>query len=366
MSDTFDPYCQWLGIPPAEQPPDYYRLLGAPRFSENVGELARAADERIAAVTRFQEGPHREYVPRLVAELSMARSCLTNPATKAAYDAQLRQQFGEPHAVAMSRFAAPDPSAWGDPGAAPPALYPPPAPPVMAPTAPAPVVVEPWADSETDEEPSPTRLGQRLAFVMVVLVVGLAVGWAIVQGPLRPPQQSERSSEEPPLALAEDDSSLPKDAPRGTASSDEGGVVIMPEADRTIRFLAETATIHGENARLELRQADGVITNWLTADDWLSWEFRVLEPGFFEVEIVYAASNAMAGGRYTVAVEGQEVTRSIDSTGGVETFGRETFYWALTRNGRHTLTIRPEQISDAGLMIFKSLRLKPVARREAN
>ena len=28
MSDQFDPYHVWLGIPPEEQPPSHYRLLG--------------------------------------------------------------------------------------------------------------------------------------------------------------------------------------------------------------------------------------------------------------------------------------------------------------------------------------------------
>ena len=28
MSDHFDPYYTWLGIPPEEQPPDHYRLIG--------------------------------------------------------------------------------------------------------------------------------------------------------------------------------------------------------------------------------------------------------------------------------------------------------------------------------------------------
>ena len=26
--DGFDPYRKWLGIPPQEQPPNHYRLLG--------------------------------------------------------------------------------------------------------------------------------------------------------------------------------------------------------------------------------------------------------------------------------------------------------------------------------------------------
>ena len=28
MAANFDPYYKWLGIPPEEQPPNHYRLLG--------------------------------------------------------------------------------------------------------------------------------------------------------------------------------------------------------------------------------------------------------------------------------------------------------------------------------------------------
>ena len=31
---AFDPYHKWLGIPPKQQPPDHYRLLGVERAFE--------------------------------------------------------------------------------------------------------------------------------------------------------------------------------------------------------------------------------------------------------------------------------------------------------------------------------------------
>ena len=35
MAEKFDPYYTWLGIPPQEQPPHFYRLLGLEVFEEN-------------------------------------------------------------------------------------------------------------------------------------------------------------------------------------------------------------------------------------------------------------------------------------------------------------------------------------------
>ncbi len=56
--EAFDPYYQWLGIPPAEQPPNHYRLLGVSLFEPNPDVLANAAEQRILLVRTFQIGKH--------------------------------------------------------------------------------------------------------------------------------------------------------------------------------------------------------------------------------------------------------------------------------------------------------------------
>ena len=44
MTDPFDPYYTWLGIPPKDQPPNHYRLLAIERFESNADVIANAAD----------------------------------------------------------------------------------------------------------------------------------------------------------------------------------------------------------------------------------------------------------------------------------------------------------------------------------
>ena len=44
MSETRDPYHAWLGIPPKDQPPNHYRLLGLELFEENRDVIAVATD----------------------------------------------------------------------------------------------------------------------------------------------------------------------------------------------------------------------------------------------------------------------------------------------------------------------------------
>ena len=54
VSETFDPYRKWLGIPPAEQPPDHYRLLGIGRFEDDPDTISNAADRQMTHLRTFQ------------------------------------------------------------------------------------------------------------------------------------------------------------------------------------------------------------------------------------------------------------------------------------------------------------------------
>jgi len=90
MSAAFDPYHKWLGIPPAEQPPNYYRLLGIAPFESDPDVIAHAADQRISHVRAFQIGKHSDESQQLLRAISTARVCLLNNEKKAQYDAPLR------------------------------------------------------------------------------------------------------------------------------------------------------------------------------------------------------------------------------------------------------------------------------------
>lgn len=101
MSEAFDPYYQWLSIPPREQPPNHYRLLGLRLYEENAEVIARAAERQAAFVRTFQFGPHTQLTQKLLNEIAAAKICLTHPEKRKAYDEQLtanniRKQHVEP------------------------------------------------------------------------------------------------------------------------------------------------------------------------------------------------------------------------------------------------------------------------------
>ena len=93
MSETFDPYRKWLGIPSEEQPPHHYRLLGIPLFESDPDVIENAAHRQMVYVRTFQNGKHSELSQKLLNELAAAKVCLLTPDRKQAYDFQLHSQL---------------------------------------------------------------------------------------------------------------------------------------------------------------------------------------------------------------------------------------------------------------------------------
>lgn len=131
LEPVFDCYHKWLGIPPAEQPPTHYRLLGLENFESDTDAVRNAADARMAHVKTFQNGRHALLSQRLLNEIAAARACLLDHEQKAAYDRQLAASL-TPRKPPIVRRVAPEPAK----------------PPVQSKPAPAPAVDVPIVTTE--------------------------------------------------------------------------------------------------------------------------------------------------------------------------------------------------------------------------
>jgi DNA primase len=90
MATPFDPYFVWLGIPPEEQPADFYRFFGLKQFEDNREVICHAVDRQMAHIYSFQNSQHDRDWERIVSELTKAAGCLLNPSRRAIYDQHLR------------------------------------------------------------------------------------------------------------------------------------------------------------------------------------------------------------------------------------------------------------------------------------
>src|SRR5262245_37591964 len=108
MSEPFDPYYKWLAIPPAEQPPNHYRLLGLPLFESDRDVIAAAAVQRMNFVRKFQKGSTAAAADRLTKEITSAWACLINAGNKQQYDEQLQLHLAASHASSSQDSPVPE------------------------------------------------------------------------------------------------------------------------------------------------------------------------------------------------------------------------------------------------------------------
>lgn len=109
MPAAFDPYHKWLGIPPSQQPPTHYRLLGLEAFESDRDVIDAAANQRTSYLQDLAAGEHGAASQKVLNEVAAARRCLLNPNAKTAYDDELRRATTKPSAP---------PAPTGDPVAA--------------------------------------------------------------------------------------------------------------------------------------------------------------------------------------------------------------------------------------------------------
>ncbi|MDF1745582.1 MAG: WD40 repeat domain-containing protein [Gimesia sp.] len=115
--EKFDPYHKWLGIPPRDQPPNHYRLLGIDLFEDDLDVIEAAADRCMAFVQQCALGEHMQESQQLLNELSAARVCLLVTEQKEKYDRELTATLKpvEPEPTATEAKNKPLPPSQNEP-----------------------------------------------------------------------------------------------------------------------------------------------------------------------------------------------------------------------------------------------------------
>jgi len=89
LADSFDPYREWLGLSAGPRPPDHYTLLDIDRFEDDAAVISRAADVQMAKIRKVRPGARLRDWGRLLDQIGAVKVCLSDPASKAAYDGSL-------------------------------------------------------------------------------------------------------------------------------------------------------------------------------------------------------------------------------------------------------------------------------------
>jgi hypothetical protein len=93
--------CSWLGLVPADWPPNHYKLLGLEPGEENVACIEHHVQERMARLRCYQIC-NPEQATEAMNRLAQAFVCLTDPQAKRRYDASLGIKRPRPESVPLS------------------------------------------------------------------------------------------------------------------------------------------------------------------------------------------------------------------------------------------------------------------------
>lgn len=350
MDDSFDPYDQWLGIPPAEQPAHYYRLLGLPIFSADAGRIQAEADRRMLHVRTFQLGKRSQSSQVILNELAAARVCLLSPVSKARYDAALSEWLA-------SRLPVPPP------------VLPPEAPPLLPAEARALLPAEEYESAVANvpnaaaiaaswQAPT-TRKTAYSGWLIIGCVVAItSVAMVALHYRQRPEQSALEGAAGRPVP-----STLPASGQTGKA--DLGGKTVTIPSEVVLQSEQGDVNLHLARARVSgsTLKLDGETTaDWKSPDDEIQWQFLIRKPGFFRVIVTYAADAASDGGAARLSLSGrpQPLTMPIRDTGGREAFASDQLnpMVMIDKSERYTLSIQAAQKPGEQLMTLRGVQLR--------
>jgi len=392
-NDTFNPYEKWLGIPPDEQPADYYRLLVIERFESDIATIARAADARMVHIRTFQTGPRGALTQKLLNEISAARICLTDDESRDQYDRQLR---GEPVEVnvdvapptptvdpmaPMGTVTSVDPMAPlaipGVPQAIPTLGAMDPMAPLGAPSPsphfPAPIATPGAARVQVSPlipQGGITASSQRrrkksspvAKLLMTVMAIGIVAGlvWGIGKAiKINNERANGGSSQDGGRANDGDDGDGNADATGeddGDVFTSDSTTLVSQETDGGINLTPVTAKLVGDGLVMRSDGLDSIVSNWTSEEQWVEWQFNIVRTGLFQIELTYASTST---GEIIIEVGGERKQLDLRDSKGEKRFIIDQIQVRIDKPGDHTLIIRPASIQGSQLMRLKSVRMTP-------
>jgi hypothetical protein len=298
----------------------------------------------MALVRSFQVGPRAVHTQKLLNELAAAKLCLLSAASKAAYDAQLRGAGFQPALKLPPQY---------------PPLAAPPVQPPQPPQPPQPRIAIAAAEDQPAEpiEFSPVPWWRPMVNLLIAALAVLAAvaAWGIVQSQWRTSAPLVTAPADPP----------PEPQPPPEPPPPQP-VVQFQEASGEVNLAPATAVLSG-GVELRTRGLTEHLTGFHSSEATAQWRFRLIEPGFFELELHYATAIDVEGAVLAATVGGQAKLCPLRSSGGADQFLADRFTLALPTSGEHTLALRlvrdlPPGLEGGDRLVLKSVRLIPIGR----
>jgi outer membrane protein assembly factor BamB len=132
-------------------------------------------------------------------------------------------------------------------------------------------------------------------------------------------------------------------------------------ADGALTLLGKDANIHGTTVRYEPQPHKNTIGYWTRAQDWVSWDFKLNQPGTFQLDLTQACGNRSGGSKYQVTIGSETLTDTMPETGAFTNFVTRTIgKVSLAQPGSYTLSVKPITKPGQAVMDLRAVMLKPV------
>jgi hypothetical protein len=135
----------------------------------------------------------------------------------------------------------------------------------------------------------------------------------------------------------------------------------VQRTDGSVVLLATNAAVHGKTIRYEPQPHKNTIGYWTKAEDWVSWDFKVTQPGKFEVALTQACGKGSGGSEVNFSIGDQVIKDLVPETGSFTTWtNRSIGTFTLERAGEFQITVKPVKKPGLAVMDLRAITLRPV------
>ena len=132
------------------------------------------------------------------------------------------------------------------------------------------------------------------------------------------------------------------------------------KADGRIILLATNAITHGKTIRYEPQPHKNTIGYWTKAEDWVSWDFQVNQPGTFTVTLTQSCGKGSGGSEVAFSLAGQSIRDVVPETGSFTSWTNRTLgTFNLSTAGVYTLMVKPLTKPGVAVMDLRAVQLTP-------
>jgi hypothetical protein len=134
----------------------------------------------------------------------------------------------------------------------------------------------------------------------------------------------------------------------------------VQHASGNIVLLATNAVVHGKTIRYEPQPHKNTIGYWTKREDWVSWDFRVSQPGTFNVTLTQSCGAKSGGSEVLFAIDDQVIRDIVPETGSFTTWtNRNIGTFNLRTAGTYTITVKPQTKPGLAVMDLRAITLAP-------